>query len=154
MKNCVRFSLIAAIMGFFTLLSLAPDPAFAADDLALDNAAASRPHVDLKAWKASSHEEKLAFLYGITTFLQLEREWQSKQPLPINQSIVGSWVRGFEGVSLRDMVSTVDAYIARNPDMLDKSVLEILGRTYIRPKLTEAERRDAARRVYEILKTR
>ncbi|MDL2209311.1 hypothetical protein LJC26_00695 [Desulfovibrio sp. OttesenSCG-928-O18] len=109
------------------------------------------PAVQLKHWKDSTQQERFAFLAGFVSMLELERSWQGKESLPVTQSIVGTWVRGLSGATLKNMDDAVNKYIAAHPQNLDKSVLEVLGKIYVRPKMTKDEQRLAADR-YEKIK--
>lgn len=106
-----------------------------------DNAQAmtSMKEIKLTNWDASSHAEKMAFLIGFATMIELEHEWQAKHPLPIDKSTVPSWVKGFAGVKLSDIVDAVDKYSAAHPAEGEKNVLLVLSEIYVQPKLTDAE---------------
>lgn len=108
------------------------------------------PIVTLAHWQASNRHDKLSFLLGFVTMLGMEREWQAKSPLPIKQSIVGTWVKGLDGIALGDISDTLDRYAAEHPDEGGKPILEALGEIYIRPKMTKGEREQAATRWVEI----
>lgn len=104
------------------------------------------PPVRLKDWQASSQGEKYAFLIGFLSMVELECAWQGKTPLPVERSTADAWVRGLSDVTLRDMANTVERYIAENPRDMDMSVVEVLGKAYVRPKLTKEERAKAGDR--------
>ena len=115
----------------------------------LSNAQAlSFPEIKLKHWKASSHSEKMSFLIGFTTMIELEREWQGENPLPIEQSTVGSWARGLADIKLSEICTSLDQYAEQNPDENEKNILLVLSELYVQPKLTDAET-NAAKKHYE-----
>lgn len=101
------------------------------------------PPVTLKDWQESPKGERFAFLIGFLSFLEEERAWQGAKALPVGKSTVGVWFKGLSDVPLRDMTATVDAYIAEHPDKMNKSVLEVLGRAYVRPNLSKEEKKIA-----------
>lgn len=104
----------------------------------------SLPALTLQDWQASAKNEKLAYLFGIASMIELEKEWQGAKPLPISKSLNQTWVRGLDGVSLDAMRVGLDKFATNNPALSQMSVLEALGRIYVRPKLSETERREAA----------
>ena len=97
------------------------------------------PAVRLSHWQNSSEQERFAFLFGLVTMLEVEREWQGSKPLPVNRSTVGTWSRGLAGVTLKAMDTALAEYIAANPDKLDMPVVEALGRIYVRPEMSDSE---------------
>ncbi len=109
------------------------------------------PVVTLDMWKNSTDQERRAFLMGFVSMLEMENAWQGKNPLPVEQSTVSTWVRGISGVTIPDMDGALNDYIARNPKAGDRSVLMVLGRIYVTPKLSRNERDSAAKR-YDVLK--
>lgn len=151
MHTTHRLALTAALVtilicaGFVAL----PGNAGAARGLAKQEAM-SLPVLTLKHWQASERSNKLAFLFGFTTMVELEKEWQGNNALPVSQSINSTWVKGLDGVSLGEMCSALDAYAAQHTATPDMPVLEALGRIYIQPKLTPAERQMASTRAAQI----
>lgn len=150
MQQLHRFAVCAAFA--VLLLLCGPGLQSARADLA-DVSAVSCPVLTLKHWQASSDNEKMAFLLGLASMLELERWWQNDQPLPISSSITQSWVRGLAGKTLGQMAAALDDYVAKHPDRLDESVLRTLGRMYVRPVLSPAEKKDAGDR-YEQIRNR
>lgn len=155
MMKKVRVLLIIGLIGAFGVIGLAGHPGQASAAEGLDRAeAVNCPVVRLENWRNSPRNEKLAFLFGLATMLELEKEWQHNKPLPIKQSVVGSWVRGLDGVTLGQMCDALDKYVAQHPDQLERSVLETLGSIYVRPKMTQVEISAAAKRAEEIRASR
>ncbi len=142
------------VLGAVALMALTPPAVSAAQSLsgkAGSVSAPALPTVTLKMWQNSTTQERRAFLLGFMSMLELEHAWQGKSAMPIEQSTVSTWVRGLAGVSIPDMDNALNAYIAQRPKAVDRSVLEVLGRIYVRPKLSQKERDDAAKRV-DVLK--
>ncbi len=82
------------------------------------------PVVNLQTWEASTPAERYAFLVGVVNILELEKEWQGRTGiLPMQQSLVGSWVKGLDGVTLKTMHDRVNDYFAKNPTKMDKLVV-------------------------------
>ncbi len=95
------------------------------------------PLVRLKHWRDSTEQERYGFLVGFITALDMEREWQGPNPLPLQQSLTGNWVKGLANVTLKEMDGNINAYIATHPDDLERPVVEYLWFTYVQPKVTE-----------------
>lgn len=144
MRTIVRNSLalVLASAVAFGAVALAPVQSNADQRLASVQAV-SCPSVQLKHWKSSSQHEKLAFLFGFATMLEMEKEWQGDKPLTIGYSITASWVRGLAGKTLGDLSKALDDYIAQHPDDTESSVIGVLGRIYVSPALTPAEKEEA-----------
>ena len=145
MQTLFRSALPLLLVSLFTFtgLSMTPEAAGAAAPAVRNAPAVNCPSVLLKHWRSSTQNEKLSFLLGFATMLEMEKEWQGSAPLGINQSITGSWVRGLSGVTLGQMANSVDRYAAEHPDQMDVSVIEVLGRIYVQPVLSDQERRQA-----------
>jgi len=96
----------------------------------------SAPVVTLKMWDSSSSLEQYAFLAGIVSMLELEKEWQGQKGiLPLRQSMIGSWCAGLDGMSLIQIHSAVNSYSMNNPLKQDRLVLDVLWSELVQPKL-------------------
>lgn len=116
------------------------------DKQVADSSAVHFPFIQLHHWKNTPAPERHAFLAGFVSMLELERLWQGPNALPVNRSVVGTWVKGLSNVTLRDMDASLNQYIKTHPNDMDKSVLEILGLVYVRPKLSMEEQKMAGDR--------
>lgn len=153
MTKIFRPALIAAFIGALLVPCLYGTSSQARSAIASQEAM-SLPSLTLQAWQVSAKNEKMAFLFGLATMIELEKEWQGANPLPISRSLNESWVRGLDGVPLGTMCAAVDKYITDHPSFSQMSVLEALGRIYVRPKLTDAELRQAADKARNIKMSR
>lgn len=143
--------LAALTMGLFMVCA----PGFAQEI----GSVADKPVVTFKApqlkdWQNASEQERYAFLIGVATMLDAEREWQSPKMLPVNQSTIGLWSKSLSDVTFREMHEAVNAYIKAHPDKMDEQVLKVLGLIYVDPQLTEKERAQATDHYNKILKAR
>lgn len=134
-------------------LAVLPATSSAADTLE-SVSAVSCPLVTMKHWKASDRDEKLAFLFGFASMLEMEKEWQGGKPLPIDKSIAPSWVRGLSGKTLGQLCDALDEYAAKYPDALEISVVEVLGRLYVAPQLTATEKKVAGAHYRQLVRNR
>lgn len=96
----------------------------------------SAPVVTLKMWDSSSSLEQYAFLAGIVSMLELEKEWQGQKGiLPLRQSMIGRWCAGLDGMSLKQIHNAVNSYSMNNPLKQDRLVLDVLWSELVQPKL-------------------
>ena len=95
------------------------------------------PTVTMKTWKMSSEAERYSFLAGFVTMLELEREWQGANAVPIKQSLIGSWSQGLSNVSIRTMDEDIEAYINSSDANMDRLVVDFLWFNYVQPTVTE-----------------
>lgn len=95
------------------------------------------PVITLNDWKQSTYAERMGFLAGFLSALDLEKEWQGKKPLPLEKSLNYSWIKGFAGVSMTEIADTTNAYVAKHPEDLNRPLVEYLWYAYAQPKVTE-----------------
>jgi len=96
------------------------------------------PLVTLRHWKDSKPNERYAFLVGMVTMVEIEKEWQlknNKKMTAKKQSLTGSWVRGFENRPLKEIYDGINNYIAANPGDLDRPVPEVMWFTFVQPRV-------------------
>lgn len=149
MNKIFRPITIAAFLGALLVPFAHGTPGHAADPSTTQEVLCL-PTLTLQDWQASDKNEKLAFLFGIASMIELEKEWQGATPLPISKSLNQSWVRGLDGVSLDTMRRAVDKFAEEHPTLSQMAVLEAVGRIYVRPKLSETERQEASAKVEKI----
>ena len=131
-------------------------PGFAKEpgsDSTIDKTVVSFKAPQLKDWQNAAENERYAFLIGVVAMFEAEREWQSPKMLPVKQSTIGVWNKGLTGVTFRDMHDAIDAYIKAHPEAMDEQVLMVLGRIYVAPVMTDAERTQAKARYTQIQKS-
>ncbi len=101
---------------------------------------AGAPLVTLRHWKESTPSERYSFLIGFVTMLELEKEWQGKDGralLPFDQSLTGSWVRGFENRPLNELYNGLNQYLAAHPGDLKRPVAEVMWFLFVQPRLDD-----------------
>lgn len=109
-----------------------------ADTMANRSQAASNG-VTLGVWKDSSPAEQYAFLLGMMTMVELEKNWQGDDAPPLRDSLISSWSLGLCDLTFKQIADTVNEYIAQNPGDTDRQVVEVLWFKLVQPKLTAAE---------------
>lgn len=77
-------------------------------------------------WLKASPEERLAFVTGMTTIIELEKEVQARDGSVQGKGLVSSWVAGLSPYKLTDIVAIIDGYYAKEPGRLDRSVVEVM----------------------------
>lgn len=95
------------------------------------------PVTTLQHWKDASKDARYGFLIGFTSAIEMEKQWQGKKPLKLEQSLNNTWVRGFDNVSLKNISDNIDSYVAANPDGLQLSLVEYLWYAYAQPQVNE-----------------
>lgn len=103
------------------------------------------PTVTMRDWKNSTADERYSFLAGFSTMLELERGWQGDSPLPIKQSLIGSWAKGLANVSIRQMDAAIAEYSAANADDADRLVVDFLWYHFVQPKIGKAAADDTCK---------
>ncbi|MDL2272411.1 hypothetical protein LJC23_05200 [Desulfovibrio sp. OttesenSCG-928-I05] len=96
------------------------------------------PTVTMRDWKNSTIDERYSFLAGFSTLLELERGWQGDTPLPIKQSLIGSWAKGLSNVSIRQMDAAVNEYVHSSGADMNRLVVDYLWFTFVQPKIGKA----------------
>ncbi|SHN61589.1 hypothetical protein [Desulfovibrio litoralis] len=95
------------------------------------------PQVTLKMWQDSTQNERYAFLLGFVSMLELEKEWQGKKPVPFRQSLIGTWSKALDGVTVKQMYETVENHIKTNPGDINVTVLQVLWYDMVQPKVND-----------------
>ena len=94
------------------------------------------PVVQMRHWQTSTREEKLAFLAGMATMLELEKEWQrrdGRKPLPFDKSLIPTWATSLDGKTLEALMAALDAHAKTTPQDMNKPVVEVLWYLYAQP---------------------
>ena len=92
--------------------------------------------VQMRHWQDSGKTEKQAFLAGMLTMLELEKEWQrrdGRKPLPFDKSLNGAWVHGLNGQTVDSLITVLDAYAKDKPQDMNRPVVEVLWYLYAQP---------------------
>lgn len=84
------------------------------------------PVVTGEHWLKASPEERLAFVSGMATMIELEKEVQAKDQATPGKSLVSSWITGLSPYKLTDIVAIIDGYYAKEPGRLNRSVVEVM----------------------------
>ena len=110
----------------------ADKPTTAQSATAIAAAKMELPFPDGEKWTGASEREKLAYLHGIMNMAMAE--YQLTGPTPKYRSLVPKMVQALDGVTLRRMMDSVDAYYKANPDQQKRSVFEVIWFEIVAPK--------------------
>jgi len=85
------------------------------------------PVVTGEQWAHSSRDEKLIYVNGMATMIELEKEVQAKAaPAQESPGLMDGWIAGLAGMRLEDIVDKLDAYYRKNPKQTGRPVVDAL----------------------------
>lgn len=87
---------------------------------------------DGEDWSPATEREKMAYLLGIRDMAAAE--YQLTGPNPKRRTLVDKWVKSLDGMTLRQIMETVDAYYKANPDKQQQTVFEVVWFQMVEPK--------------------
>lgn len=77
-------------------------------------------------WVASTDRERGAFLLGMATVIELEKQVQGIDPPFADHTLIDTWVKGLSPYTIKELRSKLDQFFADHPDQLDRPVVEVL----------------------------
>ncbi|HAS52534.1 MAG TPA: hypothetical protein DCS21_12655 [Gammaproteobacteria bacterium] len=80
----------------------------------------------------------MAYLLGIRDMATAE--YQLTGPNPKHRTLVEKWVEALDGMTLRQIMETVDAYYRANPDQQQQTVFEVIWFQMIQSKANKPAR--------------
>lgn len=119
-----RSLMLAAILGAF-LLAL-PGTAKAQTY--------SFPVITGEHWMNATPQERLSFIAGMTTMIELEKEVQGATPPADQKSLIPAWVSGLSRFKLKEIVDELDKVYTQKPELKAKPVVEVLWYEVAFPK--------------------
>jgi hypothetical protein len=84
-------------------------------------------------WSGATEREKMAYLLGVRDMAAAE--YQLTGPKPKHRTLVKRWVESLDGMTLRQIMETVDAYYKANPDQQRQTVFEVVWFQMVEPKV-------------------
>lgn len=91
------------------------------------------PVVTGKHWLEASKGEKLAFLLGMGTIIELEKEYQGASPAA--NSLNEKLVKGLCDDTFHGIKDYLDQYYLDHPDAVERPVVEVIWYDLIAPDL-------------------
>ncbi|WP_051271700.1 hypothetical protein [Fundidesulfovibrio putealis] len=113
-----RIKILAVLLGVFFLAASAPERAQAQE--------LSFPVITGENWMNATPDERLAFIAGLTTMIEMEKEVQGISPLTEQRSLIPAWVKGLSRFKLKDIVTALDDVFKKKPELKSKPVVEVL----------------------------
>ena len=77
-------------------------------------------------WVNATPAERLSFIAGLTTMIELEKEVQGTAPPQGQKSLIPGWVSGLSRFQLKDIVAALDDVFKKKPELKQKPVVEVL----------------------------
>ncbi len=126
--NILKVTVPMYLAIFFTLAPMWTNIVAAAEDLS------SAPVVTLKempllrgdTWLQMSHDEKIAFVWGMGHIITMERERTAQYPELKKQSFAAKLADGLAGMPMNEVVNYVDQYYKDSPDKTADPVVKAL----------------------------
>ena len=120
------FLMVAAVL----LTSFQPTPALAKSD---SDSAKQSLRITGQGWKATSENEKLAFLYGATGVIAIEHIIADEENRKPSVFAIG-WENALGDKSLRQLMNEIDAWYAKNPGQEQRNLFDVLWYEFIQPR--------------------
>jgi len=95
------------------------------------------PLVTGEQWTKSTEQMKKAYLIGIANAFQVEAAYEAGNPPSDAQSIVPRVARGMRGQTLDGVREGLDAWYAKNPDRIQRPVIETIWFEFVVPGLAK-----------------
>lgn len=86
-----------------------------------------------KEWPTATEREKMAYLLGVLNMAMVE--YQLTGPNPKHRTTVEKLVESLDGMTLRQIMETVDAYYQANPDQQQRPIFEVIWFEMVEPKI-------------------
>jgi len=86
-----------------------------------------------KEWPTATEREKMAYLLGILNMAMVE--YQLTGPNPKHPTTVEKLVESLHGMSLQQIVKTVDTYYQNHPDQQQRPIIEVIWFEMVEPKI-------------------
>ena len=100
------------------LLAVLGATVWAAQDLVIVNG---------EHWVGADLDEKRAYLFGVGNVLEIEQAMAGDDYGSLRgRSIVPVLLEGLSGMSIADLVTSLDRFYADHPDQMNRPVLEVL----------------------------
>jgi len=84
------------------------------------------PVVTGENWMSATHAERLSFITGLTTMIELEKEVQGPTPPADERTLIPKWVSGLSGFTLEEIVTALDRVYQQHPEFKERPVIDVL----------------------------
>lgn len=86
-------------------------------------------------WQKMTHDEKVAFIWGMGHMLSIERNMIAKHPEVKKTGFTCKMAEGLAGISMNDIIDDIDKYYRENPDDLQAPVIEVIWDDIAKPRI-------------------
>ncbi|HOB61437.1 MAG TPA: hypothetical protein PKI41_04875 [Candidatus Competibacteraceae bacterium] len=118
--------------------TVAPAPAPAATAESSSTAAKKEWRVPTgEHWTKASDTEKAAYILGLLNLAMIE--YQLSGPNPKHRTTVPKLISALNGMTVPQVVETIDAYYKANPDLQQTPIVEVLWFQIVVPKVGPAK---------------
>jgi hypothetical protein len=88
-----------------------------------------------EVWLKMTHDEKVAFVWGMGHMLSIERNIIARHPEVKKAGFSGKMAEGLAGISMNDIIRDIDKYYQENPDDLSAPVIEVIWDDIAKPRI-------------------
>jgi hypothetical protein len=133
--NIQKIPILMCLAILFTAAPIGTNIVAAAEDLS------SAPVVSLKempllrgdTWLKMSHDEKIAFVWGMGHIITMERERTEQYPELKKQSFAAKLADGLAGMPMNEVINHLDQYYKDSPDKSTDPVVKALWVSTTKP---------------------
>ncbi len=96
------------------------------------------PVLDGDLWQKMTHDDKIAFIWGMWTVVSMEHYLMDKYPQLKVESLSAKIIEASHKTqkTANEVVALIDGYYQANPDEIEKPVLGMLWDDLIKPNIT------------------
>jgi hypothetical protein len=135
-RRFATFLLMFGLSAGLTVCAVAQTTEPGAKTAAVEAAQKELPFPDGENWPTATEREKLAYLLGIMNLALVE--YQLHGPDPKHRTTVSKLVKATDGMTLRQIMETVDTFYQSNPDLQRQPVIEVIWFELVEPKGTQS----------------
>ena len=84
-------------------------------------------------WSSATETERRAYVLGILNLAMVE--YQLTGPNPKHRTTVPHLIKALDGMTVPQIVETVDAYYKANPDKQQEPIIEVIWFQMVKPKV-------------------
>ena len=132
-KHLATILLTLGLSAGLTAWAVAQTAGTDAQTQAVEAAKKEPPFPDGENWPTGTEREKMAYLLGIMNLALVE--YQLHGPDPKYQTTVPDLLKATDGMTLREIMETVDNFYQSNPDLQRRPVIEVIWFELVEPKI-------------------
>lgn len=140
-----RFATILLTLGLssgLTAWAVAQTTGTGTQSAAVQSAQKELPFADGENWPTAPEREKMAYLLGIMNLALVE--YQLHGPDPKHRTTTTNLVKATDGMTLRQIMETVDTFYQSNPDLQRRPVIEVIWFELVEPRIGAQSDKPAA----------